>query len=126
MTRFLILLMIIPVSAVITFPAVGHRQEDAVLFQSDSGDNGTAWRHTRFGWEDSTHWEPVTDLRPELVPGMHPLAWAGLLTLSVLVLLVWASEEDEVAQLAPSIIATHQRRTGPQKTVAAENMTKAE
>lgn len=67
------------------------------------------WRRTRFGWEDTRSWEPVTGLRPEATPGMHPLAWSAILVLSVLSLALWASGEDELGRMAPWLVARHDR-----------------
>lgn len=69
------------------------------------------WRYTRFGWEDSSRWQrsPVTRVEP--VPGIHPLAWSAILCLSVLVLLLWASSEDELARWLPNLVQTAERKT---------------
>ncbi len=99
----------------------GRVQDHSDQAKTSTSDEGTTWRHTRFGWEDSRYWEPVTELRPEPMPGMHPLAWAGLLTLSVLVLLIWASETDEVARLAPALVSSRERSEKPELTATTKN-----
>jgi hypothetical protein len=111
MSRFLTVLFLSAACLTIPNSVSGFQEDDSGKSQFAADDSGTTWRHTRFGWEDSRHWEPVTDLRPEPMPGMHPLAWAGLLTLSVLVMVVWASESDEVAALLPGAVPQRQRKS---------------
>lgn len=69
-----------------------------------AADEPTTWRYTRFGWEDSAKWRALPNPRPEPVPGIHPVAWAGMLCLGVLVLLVWASSEDELGGMLPGLV----------------------
>lgn len=74
-----------------------------------------AWlRRTRFGWEDSRDWEPATDVRPEPVPGLHPLLWSALLVFLVVAMLVWASEEDELASRPAGVARSPQSARGGQ------------
>lgn len=61
------------------------------------------WRKTRYGWEDSSKWvqaEPIPfERRIELI---HPLAVSGIILLSSIGMLIWASEEWDTERLFSS------------------------
>lgn len=97
-----------------TQPVAAWQQQDpspeATQVQPEASEtNQDFWRRTRFGWEDTRDWDPVTSLRPEAIPGMHPLAWSAVLVLSVLCLALWAAGEDELGRMAPWLVAHPER-----------------
>ncbi len=81
-------------------------------FQLKEQTDEIPWRRTRYGWEDASRWKPTSSLNPEPVPGLHPLAWSAILVLSVLSILLWASEPDELAFLLPGSSHGKRRKEG--------------
>jgi hypothetical protein len=94
----------------------GAAAVDSPVADGAADGNADVWRRTRFGWEDSRSWAPVSTLRPEAVPGMHPLAWSAILVLSVLSLALWAAGEDELGRMAPGLVAGNGRGDSSDKS----------
>ena len=62
-------------------------------------DSGSSWRLTKFGWQDSTAWVSDTFAPRPTLELIHPLVWAMLVLLTVLVATIWACSEWEYARL---------------------------
>ena len=62
-------------------------------------DSDTSWRLTKFGWQDSTTWVSDTFAPQPTWELVHPVIWAMLVLLTVLVVTIWASSEWEFARL---------------------------
>ena len=62
-------------------------------------DQGSSWRLTKFGWQDSSAWVADTFAPQPTLELVHPVVWAMLVLLIVLVATIWACSEWEYAQL---------------------------
>lgn len=75
----------------------------------------TSWRLTRFGWQDSTSWFVDSFAPIKTVELIHPLVWTALVLVTVLLVMIWASEEWDLARLFSSKVdgtAGKNRQTG--------------
>ena len=65
-----------------------------------SADIDTTWRHTKFGWQDSSSW-PTADsfTPPRTLELLHPFVWAGIVLITVIATMIWASSEWEFSRL---------------------------
>jgi len=80
--------------------AMSPYQDESVSTLVLSSEIDTTWRHTREGWQDTSHWSSEDTFVPQpFAELIHPLVWTGLVLLAVIVLMVWASSEKEVARL---------------------------
>ena len=59
----------------------------------------SGWRRTSQGWEDSSRWFSESDAPPQLLELVHPLVWTMLVLIAVISVMIWASEEWELARL---------------------------
>jgi hypothetical protein len=65
-----------------------------------SPDIDTDWRYTKFGWQNAANWvNPNTYVPRQTIQLLHPLVWAGIVLISVLATMIWASSEWELARL---------------------------
>lgn len=84
--------------------SIGALSPITVLFQEiEVNEASHNWRKTRYGWEDSAKWiqaKPILfERRIELI---HPLAISGIILLSSIGMLIWASEEWDTERLTAS------------------------
>ncbi|MEM9409838.1 MAG: hypothetical protein AAGA30_01920 [Planctomycetota bacterium] len=62
-------------------------------------DGGSRWRMTRQGWVDLAEWDrPVPIQYERRIELIHPITFSALLLLFSLGMMIWASEEDDLAK----------------------------
>lgn len=67
---------------------------------SVSTDIDTNWRYTKFGWQNASNWvSPKAYVPRQTIELLHPLVWAGIVLISVLATMIWASSEWDFARL---------------------------
>jgi hypothetical protein len=60
----------------------------------------TSWRYTKFGWQNSSSWvSPKAYIPRQTVERLHPFVWAGIVLISVVATMIWASNEWDLARL---------------------------
>jgi hypothetical protein len=78
-------------------------QEKSTTSLMTSAEIDTTWRYTEAGWQDSAVWDSGDTFVPQPVfESVHPIIWAGLILISVTVVMVWASSEWEVGKIGSS------------------------
>jgi hypothetical protein len=67
---------------------------------STSADIDSTWRHTKYGWQDSASWPSADSFVPiKRIELIHPFVWAGIVLITVIATMIWASSEWEIARL---------------------------
>lgn len=80
--------------------ATGVDDENQIRTLSTSPDIDSTWRHTKYGWQDSVGWPSADPYLPiKTVELLHPLVWAGIVLITVMATMIWASSEWEIARL---------------------------
>ena len=73
----------------------------ALLYQEPA--NVKNWRKTRKGWEESSKWVQAESIEYERkIELVHPLSVSGIILLSSIGMLIWASEEWDTERLFSS------------------------
>ena len=90
----------LPVSADVIQPdqQTSGQMPSNVLFVSPDID--TSWRYTKFGWQDVSNWFRSNAFEPrQTIELLHPLVWSGIVLISVIATMIWASSEWDFARL---------------------------
>ena len=67
---------------------------------SVSPDIDSDWRYTKFGWQNASSWVgPNAGVPRQTIELMHPLVWAGIVLISVITAMIWASNEWDFGRL---------------------------
>lgn len=77
--------------------ATGVLQADTLL--NSPAELGTSWRHTKFGWQDSSRWFVDSFAPVKTFEVIHPILWAALVLITVVGVMIWASEEWDIERL---------------------------
>ncbi len=82
------------------------------LIENSSMD--TPWRQTEFGWQNSNLWQHRATEAP-IFSHIHPFVLSAAILLAVLGLMVWSSNETELASLTntePPVESMHRGKPG--------------
>ncbi|MEL7498699.1 MAG: hypothetical protein AAFN77_13915 [Planctomycetota bacterium] len=73
---------------------------ESTAMAQESAENTIMWRYTNEGWQDVSALIVPEDQSSEGIENVHPLVWSALVALGVSMLVIWASNESDIAKLA--------------------------
>ena len=83
----------------------------------------TNWRYTKYGWQNTSSWvSPRGHVPRQTIQMVHPLVWAGIVLISVLTTMIWASSEWDFARLFNHADENEMRLKPEPKPPARENV----
>ena len=97
--KLVVCTLLLVVTLLVAGTYFGLDSSQAVAPYQDTAISST-WRRTRYGWEDSSKWVTAKPIRFERrIELIHPLAISGIILLSSIGMLIWASEEWDTERL---------------------------